>query len=258
MTIQFIYPEIGVRAWIFRDFSSQVKITHLKQPIFKFLQQINDFRKNDSVLIELMIFRNFVEQDWIGFNFVRSVWTRTETFYNPLILASLCVFAPQLANIHWHAIGTKWSVCLLQESIDWMCLGACVAVKLAQRLHVSTVGQSKVEGKHQASDTYKWLPCTWKYELSSADSSGAELTSGKLTLASFLKFFAELTHASLVCCTIHRFHLSLNITIILPSVRSLLRAGRLPCVHRHLRSKLLASFLISALVWLAPIDQTCV
>ena len=33
------------------------------------------------------------------------------------------------------------------------------------------------EGKDQASDTYKWLPCTWKKELSLADSSGAELTS---------------------------------------------------------------------------------
>ena len=33
------------------------------------------------------------------------------------------------------------------------------------------------EGKDQASDTYKWLPCTWKWELSLADSPGAELTS---------------------------------------------------------------------------------
>ena len=31
------------------------------------------------------------------------------------------------------------------------------------------------KGKDQASGSYKWLPCTWKWELSLADSSGAEL-----------------------------------------------------------------------------------
>jgi len=33
----------------------------------------------------------------------------------------------------------------------------------------------KQEGKDQASDTYKRLPCTWKLELSLADSPGVEL-----------------------------------------------------------------------------------
>jgi len=52
----------------------------------------------------------------------------------------------------------------------------CVAVTLAWPLHVSKVAKQGEE-KDQASDTYKWLPCTWKSELSLADSSGAELTS---------------------------------------------------------------------------------
>jgi len=38
---------------------------------------------------------------------------------------------------------------------------ACVAVTLARPLHVGK-SRPKQEGKDQASDTYKWLPCTWK------------------------------------------------------------------------------------------------
>jgi len=53
---------------------------------------------------------------------------------------------------------------------------ACVAVTLARPLHVGK-SRPKQEGKDQASDTYNWLPCTWKWKLSLADSSGAELTS---------------------------------------------------------------------------------
>jgi len=44
-----------------------------------------------------------------------------------------------------------------------------VAVTLARPLHVSNIGQSKEKEDH-ASDTYKWLPCTWKQELSLAGS----------------------------------------------------------------------------------------
>jgi len=40
------------------------------------------------------------------------------------------------------------------------------------------------EGKDQASDGHKSLPCTWKWEVSLADSSGAELT--LMTLHSIL------------------------------------------------------------------------
>ena len=49
----------------------------------------------------------------------------------------LCVFAPQLASIHWHAIGTK--LFLLQESTDRTCLWACllrnVAISFASEYH---------------------------------------------------------------------------------------------------------------------------
>ena len=48
--------------------------------------------------------------------------------------------------------------------------------------HTSTTAtceqsRPKQEGKDQASDTYEWLPCRWKKELSLADSSCTELTS---------------------------------------------------------------------------------
>jgi len=48
-----------------------------------------------------------------------------------------------------------------------------VAVTIERQLHVSKVDKSKENGKDQASDTYQWLPCTWKWELSLADLSGA-------------------------------------------------------------------------------------
>jgi len=44
------YPKIGVSAWIFWKFSSQVKIRYLRQPPVKFLQQLHDFNENDLVL----------------------------------------------------------------------------------------------------------------------------------------------------------------------------------------------------------------
>jgi len=53
MTIHFLYPKIGVSAWSFWNFFLQVKIRYLRQPLFKFSQQLTlwrpaafrDFRK---------------------------------------------------------------------------------------------------------------------------------------------------------------------------------------------------------------------
>jgi len=39
----------------------------------------------DHNWIGLTIFNNFANQDWIGFNFIGSGWTRTEKFHSPLI-----------------------------------------------------------------------------------------------------------------------------------------------------------------------------
>jgi len=49
MTTHFLYPKIEVNAWIFYNFSSQVKIRYLRQPLVKFLQQLNDYSENDLV-----------------------------------------------------------------------------------------------------------------------------------------------------------------------------------------------------------------
>ena len=46
----FLYPKIRVSTWIFCNFSSQVNIRHLRQALFMFLQQLNDYTKNDLVL----------------------------------------------------------------------------------------------------------------------------------------------------------------------------------------------------------------
>jgi len=50
MTTHYLYPKIGVSAWIFWKFSSQVKIRYFRQPPVKFLQQLTDYSENDLVL----------------------------------------------------------------------------------------------------------------------------------------------------------------------------------------------------------------
>jgi len=50
MTTHFLYPKIGVSAWIFLIFSSQGNITYLRQPPVKLLQQLNDYSENDFIL----------------------------------------------------------------------------------------------------------------------------------------------------------------------------------------------------------------
>jgi len=42
----------------------------------------------DQDWIGLLIFKNFADQDWIGFNFSDQDWTRTEKFHSPLISAT--------------------------------------------------------------------------------------------------------------------------------------------------------------------------
>jgi len=51
---------------------------------------IHDFAWADQDWIGLMIFKNFADQGWIGFNFVGQDWTRTEKFHSPLIYAVCC------------------------------------------------------------------------------------------------------------------------------------------------------------------------
>jgi len=50
-----------------------------------------------------------------------------------MLHAGLCVFASQLASIHSHVIGMKWSF-LLQESTDqkylWVCLQHSIVISL--------------------------------------------------------------------------------------------------------------------------------
>ena len=50
MTTHFLYPKIGVSTWIVWKFFSQVKIRYLRQSPVKFLQQLNDYSKNDFIL----------------------------------------------------------------------------------------------------------------------------------------------------------------------------------------------------------------
>ena len=50
MTTHFLYPKIGVSAWIFWNFFSLVKKGYLRQPFIKFSQQSNDYSENDLVL----------------------------------------------------------------------------------------------------------------------------------------------------------------------------------------------------------------
>jgi len=47
--------------------------------------KIRDFSLADQDWIGLVIFKNFVDQDWIRFNFIREDWTRTKKFHSPLI-----------------------------------------------------------------------------------------------------------------------------------------------------------------------------
>ena len=46
----FLYPKIGVSAWILKNFSSLLKKGYLRQPFVKFLQQWNDYSDIDLVL----------------------------------------------------------------------------------------------------------------------------------------------------------------------------------------------------------------
>jgi len=46
----FLYPKIGVSAWILQNFSSLLKKGYLGQPFVKFSQQSNDYSENDLVL----------------------------------------------------------------------------------------------------------------------------------------------------------------------------------------------------------------
>jgi len=50
MTTHFLYPKIGVSAWILKNFSSLLQKAYLRQPFVKFLQQLNDYSENDFVL----------------------------------------------------------------------------------------------------------------------------------------------------------------------------------------------------------------
>ena len=50
MTIHFLYLKIGANAWIFWKFSLKVKLRYLRQPLVKFLQQLNEYSKNGLVL----------------------------------------------------------------------------------------------------------------------------------------------------------------------------------------------------------------
>jgi len=50
MTTHFLYPKIGVSAWIFKNFSLLLKKRYLRQPYVKFLQQLNDYIENGLVL----------------------------------------------------------------------------------------------------------------------------------------------------------------------------------------------------------------
>jgi len=49
MTTPFLYPNIGVNAQIFRKLFLQVKKRYVKQPLVKFLQQVNEYSENDFV-----------------------------------------------------------------------------------------------------------------------------------------------------------------------------------------------------------------
>jgi len=50
MTTNFLYSKIVVSTLIFLYFSSQVKIRYLRQPLVRFVQQLNKCSENDLVL----------------------------------------------------------------------------------------------------------------------------------------------------------------------------------------------------------------
>jgi len=56
---------------------------------------MHNFAWTDQNWIGLMIFKNFADQDWIGFNFIGGLdWTRTEKFHSPFISGSNYKIAP--------------------------------------------------------------------------------------------------------------------------------------------------------------------
>jgi len=70
-------------------------------------------------LIGPMIFENFVDQVWIGFNFIRQDWTRTGKFRSPLISGAHVWFRTTEVSMDRIRIGYPagyWRFCLKQ---DW-------------------------------------------------------------------------------------------------------------------------------------------
>jgi len=71
----FSLPKIRISTWIFRNFSSQVKIRYWRQPLVKFLQQLNEYSKNELVLnlIDDFLTNYYTSQTTKSSHFVSSI-----------------------------------------------------------------------------------------------------------------------------------------------------------------------------------------
>ena len=133
MTTHFLYPKIGVSAYIFENFSSLLKKRYFRQLFVKFLQQLNDYRENDLVLklVDDFLASRYASLTTKGGHFVRSLTSRnlSQFQWNLVFLNQhekfylLMIFE---GNLRWWV---DWLGQLTendpQDKFDWGCRARC-------------------------------------------------------------------------------------------------------------------------------------
>ena len=108
MTTHFLYPKIGVSTWIFWKFSLQVKIRYLRQPLVKFLQQLNDCNENDLVW-------NLLD-DFLASHYA-SLTTKSSRFVWSITLRNLNQFPKNL--VFWNQHEKFYLLIKFEETLRW-------------------------------------------------------------------------------------------------------------------------------------------
>jgi len=108
MTTHFLYPKIRVSTWIFWKFSSQVKIRYLRQPPVKFLQQLNDYAKNDLVLK--------LVDDFVACRYA-SLTTKSSPFVWSITSRNLNQFQKKL--VFWNQHEKFYLLIKFEENLRW-------------------------------------------------------------------------------------------------------------------------------------------
>jgi len=108
ISTHFLYPKIGVSAWIFWKFSSQVKMRYLRQPHVNFLQQLNDYTENYFILK--------LVDDFLASRYA-SLTTKSSHFVWFMTLRNLNQFQQNL--VFWNQHEKFYLLIKFEENLRW-------------------------------------------------------------------------------------------------------------------------------------------